>query len=239
MPLNLNNMPTGDYSLSYITTIAEEIFPGGFNALIDHQELPWEDLDAPGFLDQALFLGYLKVEQDLQKVLAYMTSDGEVRFFTRSGKGLSRTDLRHMHMQAPWVFARDTGKRPGEAKIRALCQYYFLAADVAVSVKVDKPNWFVTFRVACKMVGDGMGLLEEGDDDGEVEEDEEDEESEEGGAEEEELAPVSCVGVARVVRGLLDVVERDAETAEDEARKEWVGEKKEELEEAWPALKNL
>jgi hypothetical protein len=50
----------------------------------------------------------------------------------------------------PWVFAGDKrdAKRPDQRQILALCQYYFLEADLAVTVKVDKPIWFVTFRVA-------------------------------------------------------------------------------------------
>jgi hypothetical protein len=240
MTLDLLNMPPGDYSLAYITSIAEEVFPDGFAALIDYEELAWADVDSPGFLEKGLVLGWLKVDHDLHQVLACMTANGDVRFFTRSGLALNRTDGRKVRMAEPWVFARDTGKRPGEAKIRALCQYYFLAADLAVTAKVDKPNWFVTFKVACKLVGDVMGLLEE-DGDSEVEGEEEEEVGEggEGGVREEGLAPVSCVDAARVVQELLEVVVRDAEEKEDEARKEWVAEKKEDLEEAWPALMSL
>ncbi|KAF2828978.1 hypothetical protein CC86DRAFT_183864 [Ophiobolus disseminans] len=111
MQHDLLNKSPGDYTLSYITTIAEDTFPDSFNALIDHQELAWEDMDAPGVFEQALFLGWLKVDQDLHKVLVWMTTDSIVRFFTRSGKGLNRTDQRHVRMQEPWVFARDPVRR--------------------------------------------------------------------------------------------------------------------------------
>lgn len=96
---------------------------------------------------------------------------------------------------------------------------------------MEKEDWFVTFRAACRMVGVGMGLVEEDAADGEFEE-EEDVEGEDVGARKEEQGPLKWAGVAREARNLFAVVELDEE------RKEWVDEK-EDLDEMWPAFKDL
>jgi hypothetical protein len=225
---DLKNMPTGDYTLAKITDVTEEHFPDVFNALIDSQELPWEDVDSPGFLEKALFVGWLMVERDLHKVLACMTTDGQVCFHTRSGLGLTRTDNKNMRLVEPWVFAGDKrdAKRPYQRQILALCQYNFLEADLAVTVKVDKPIWFVTFRVACRHVGEGMGLLEGVACEGDEEEDEEGAGGEEG--------KMEAVGIAPVLQRLFAFVKRDPEVEAD-----CVDELEEDLESAWPAFKHF
>jgi hypothetical protein len=129
---------------------------------------------------------------------------------------------------------------------------FFLASGLAESVKVEKKNWFVAFKVASKKVCDGMGMLD--DDNGasgeeeeelevveEVEEETEVEEevgvgvgehpgdaSVEDAEDEEEGEEVDEPAVAGIIRELFALVERDTT-----AQKAWVRQKKEDLVAAW------
>ena len=159
MATTLTNMPTGDYILSQVVAVAEAHFPDTYNALLDAEEVSWDDYDVPGYYNKALFLGFGKFDGTLRKVLACLSSDGRVHFFNSGGGGVGRSELITMRRQEPWVFLRDDGPRPDSAKLSALCQcqYYFLASGLAESVKVEKKNWFVAFKVAAKKACDGRG----------------------------------------------------------------------------------
>jgi hypothetical protein len=93
MSIEFKNAPTGYYTTFHIISIAQMQMPEEYDALLDPSELVWEDVSVAGFYDKALFVGYINIAPaGICKVLACMTSDGAIQFYTRGGLRLSRLD---------------------------------------------------------------------------------------------------------------------------------------------------
>jgi hypothetical protein len=113
-----------------------------------------------GFYDKALFVGYINVEPaGICKVLACMTSDGVIQFYTRGGLRLPRTDNGRIQLVAPWTYLAEDIERPQLAKVQTLCQFFFAVAGVSDGVVTTKKSWFRSLQVSCRLVGEGMGTL--------------------------------------------------------------------------------
>ncbi|KAF1846539.1 uncharacterized protein K460DRAFT_267077, partial [Cucurbitaria berberidis CBS 394.84] len=150
----------GYYNADQIRAIANENFPDEYNAIPDADQLPWEQQDDTAtFHKETLFIGYVKIDNMIWKVSAYMLrSTGEIHLY-RNGMRLTRADNAHLRLGIPWSYLREGGERPHLRDLQVLCQNYFVGAEFAVGVKVKDGSWFKRLSLACKAVGEGLGLL--------------------------------------------------------------------------------
>jgi hypothetical protein len=119
MSIEFKNAPTGYYTTFHIISIAQMQMPEEYDALLDPSELVWEDVSVAGFYDKALFVGYINIAPaGICKVLACMTSDGAIQFYTRGGLRLPRTDNGRIQLVAPWTYLAEDIERRSSSKSR-------------------------------------------------------------------------------------------------------------------------
>ncbi|KAH5991436.1 hypothetical protein HBI84_169170 [Parastagonospora nodorum] len=133
-------VPPGYYTTAAIINLATTHFPGVYNALLDPSSLVWDTTNIPGFYYDALFVGYIKIDCALHKVLACMVAvDGA--------------------LVAPWAYLAEPGiARPQLVNLVTILQFFFAASGVSGGVMAKK-GWFRTMEVGCELVGEGMGML--------------------------------------------------------------------------------
>ncbi|KAH3947109.1 hypothetical protein HBI56_060940 [Parastagonospora nodorum] len=219
------NVPPGYYTTAAIINLATAHFPGVYNALLDPSSLVWDTTNIPGFYYDALFVGYIKIDCALHKVLACMAAvDGAVSFFTNSGSKLSPGDRGSMQLVAPWAYLAEPGiARPQLVNLVTMLQFFFAASGVSGGVMAKK-GWFRTMEVGCELVGEGMGILGGG----EIVLREIGDGGYEGG--DEGAAPGMQVGKsARIVQRLVGMAKR--------VNGDWAAHVERELKGAWPGMK--
>lgn len=183
------------------------------------------------------------------KVSAYMTSEGNIQFFRRSFS-LSRRDNERICLAGLWAHLRENGERPNMNNLKALCGFYFVAAEYAHVVNA-RNGWFRDLEMASKNVSVGLGVLvgEPIDQDGDVErnsggalssQDGDVEDNADSGDETDVTAEVKVKGfgdgidevkVAQILQRLLIVVKTKQET--------WGERVEAELKGAWPNYKKF
>jgi hypothetical protein len=239
----------GAYTYHQINAIAEVSFPDAYNALPDVDDMPWErpDYDRVGFSPQSLFLGHIVIDNTIHKVSAYMTSEGNIQFCRRNFS-LSRRENERIRLAGLWANLHENIERPGMDHLKALCGFYFVAAEYADVVNAKK-GWFRDLEVASRKVGVGLGVFVDepvveggdvernfggalGSQDGDVEDnvDSEDETDVTAGAEVKGFGDgIDEVKVAQILQRLLIVVKTKQEA--------WGERIEAELKWAWPNYK--
>ncbi|KAJ4368362.1 hypothetical protein N0V83_006719 [Neocucurbitaria cava] len=162
MSSSLSIIKPGYYTADEIAVLADEHFPGAYNAIPDAAEIAWEaqDDDVATFHAQTLPVGHVLLDGTLWKVSAWMVrATGDIHLY-RHGMRLSRADNAHLQLSSPWAHTYDGVARARLNTLLVLCQHYYLAAGYVEGVKVKKESWWKELEMGCKAVGEGMGMLE-------------------------------------------------------------------------------
>jgi len=244
--------PKTYYNLSQIEAIAQKDFLTEFESIIDVNELQWQtgECIGEGLHKTSLFLGYIVWNDgDIVKVSGCMTDAGRVELYARGTK-LRREDHTELFLQEPWEYLAEEIFRAPMSNLKALVGYYFLAAELVEMVWVNKESWFESLKVACRLVGLGVGTLvldEENEEESEVGEVGDEEMGYEGGDEgggdsvggpgegldvdglEEDGDGIDRGEVARILQRLLSSARAK--------NSHWTQHVEDELLEAWPGVK--
>jgi hypothetical protein len=160
MSFDYTNAPTGSYATATIVEIAEHFFLGEYDALIDHSQLVWQDLNVAGVTKEGLFISYITTTTGrIVKVLAGLTSDGAIRFCMDDTPIDSRLHGRLFRLSTPWTPLMEHKARPQLVMLQMMVQLFFAQAGFGNGVKVEKSSWFRSLEIACRVMGLSMGVL--------------------------------------------------------------------------------